>query len=420
MPQNKKFLAQKEREDRQKRIIILSTIAILVVVFGLIGYGVLDRYVLKPKTPVIQLDSMTINAVEFEQRVRYQRVQVINQTYQLIEFVQSLGGTPDIFAYFEQQLILATTQLSQPLLIGQEVLQTLSDDLIIQAEAEKMGIEVDETQIDQEIRTVFGYFPEGTPTVSPAGNQEEDQDTSPTNTPQIEETSEGEPDPTATPLLRPTEYTLDLFEENYQNYMDVLNNNGIKEKTFQDMVKMYLLREELMNVLSADLPLTQEQVWVRHILVEDDLTAIEVTDKLADGQDFAVLAAEYSSDGSNKDNGGDLGWFARGMMVLPFDEAAFTLEVGEISDPVQTDFGWHILQNLGKELLPIDETAFEEIRNEVFSEWLVERRLEYQPEVNENWISFVPSEPVLPQEVIDYIQFQTSQQPSLPPEVPQQ
>lgn len=420
MPQNKKFLAQKEREDRQKRIIILSTIAILVVVFGLIGYGVLDRYVLKPKTPVIQLDSMTINAVDFEQRVRYQRVQVINQTYQLIEFVQSLGGTPDIFAYFEQQLILATTQLSQPLLIGQEVLQTLSDDLIIQAEAEKMGIEVNETQIDQEIRTVFDYFPEGTPTVSPTGNQEEDQDTSPTNTPQIEETSEGEPDPTATPLLRPTEYTLDLFEENYQNYMDVLNNNGIKEKTFQDMVRMSLIREELMNVLSADLPLTQEQVWVRHILVEDELTAIEVTDKLADGQDFAVLAAEYSSDVSNKDNGGDLGWFARGMMVLPFDEAAFALEVGEISDPVQTDFGWHILQNLGKELLPIDEAAFEEIRNEVFSEWLVERRLEYQPEVNEDWISFVPSEPVLPQEIIDYIQFQTSQQPSLPPEVPQQ
>lgn len=420
MPQNKKFLAQKEREDRQKRIIILSTLAILVVVFGLIGYGVLDRYVLKPNTPVIQLDSMTINAVDFEQRVRYQRVQVINQTYQLIEFVQSLGGTPDIFAYFEQQLILATTQLSQPLLIGQEVLQTLSDDLIIQAEAEKMGIEVNETQIDQEIRTVFDYFPEGTPTVSPTGNQEEDQDTSPTNTPQIEETSEGEPDPTATPLLRPTEYTLDLFEENYQNYMDVLNNNGIKEKTFQDMVRMSLIREELMNVLSADLPLTQEQVWVRHILVEDELTAIEVTDKLADGQDFAVLAAEYSSDDSNKDNGGDLGWFARGMMVLPFDEAAFALEVGEISDPVQTDFGWHILQTLGKELLPIDEAAFEEIRNEVFSEWLVERRLEYQPEVNEDWISFVPSEPGMPKEVLDYIQFQTSQQPSLPTVVPQQ
>lgn len=183
---------------------------------------------------------------------------------------------------------------------------------------------------------------------------------------------------------------------------------------------MSLIKEELMNVLSADLPRIQEQIWVQHILVEDELTAIEVTDKLADGQDFAVLAAEYSSDDSNKDNGGDLGWFARGVMVPPFDEAAFALEVGEISDPVQTDFGWHILQTLGKELLPIDEAAFEEIRNEVFSEWLVERRLEYQPEVNEDWISFVPSEPGMPKEVLDYIQFQTSQQPSLPTEVPQQ
>ncbi len=174
-----------------------------------------------------------------------------------------------------------------------------------------------------------------------------------------------------------------------------------------------------MNVLSADLPRTQEQIWVRHILVEDELTALEVTDKLTDGQDFVILAAEYSTDESNKDNGGDLGWFSRGMMVLPFEEAAFALEVGEISDPVQTDFGWHILQSLGKELLPIDEAAFENMRNQAFTEWLIERRLEYQLEINEDWISFVPSEPGLPQEVIDYIQFQTNQQPALLPEVPQ-
>ena len=436
MPQKNKFVAQKEKEDRQKRTIIISTIVVLVAVFSLVAYGVLDKYVLKPKTPIVQLDSRTVNVVEFEQRVRYQRFQIINQTYQLIEFVQSLGGTPDIFAYFEQQIILATTQLSQPLLIGQEVIQNISDDLIILAEAEKMGIEVDEAQIDQEIRSVFGYFPEGTPTPipineplptstmtslqmtlvpptdSPEEDQEEDQSTLPTNTPQVEEPSEGEPDPTATPLLIPTEYTLDLYEVNYQNYMDVLTNEEIKEQTFRDMIRMYLVRKELMNVLSADITQTQEQIWVRHILVEDELTALEVTDKLADGQDFVVLAAEYSSDETNKDNGGDLGWFALGMMVQPFEEAAFALEVGEISDPVQTDFGWHILQALGKEQMPIDEAALENLRNQAFSEWLIEKRLEYELEINEDWISFVPSEPVLPQEVIDYIQFQTSQQPA--------
>jgi len=443
MPQKNKFLAQKEKEDRQKRIIIISTIAVLVAVFSLVAYGVLDRYVLKPKTPIVQLDSRIVNVVEFEQRVRYQRFQIINQTYQLLEFVQSLGGTPDVYAYFEQQITLATTQLSQPLLIGQEVIQNISDDLIILAETEKLGIEVDEADIDQEIRSVFGYFPQGTPTSipsyeprptstmtsqqmtlvpptdSPDGDQEEDQSSLPTNTPQIEETPEGEPDPTATPLLIPTEYTLDLYEENYQNYMDVLSNEGIKEQTFRDMVRMFLVRKELMNVLSADLPRAQEQIWVRHILVEDELTALEVTDKLTDGQDFVILAAEYSTDESNKDNGGDLGWFSRGMMVLPFEEAAFALEVGEISDPVQTDFGWHILQSLGKEQLPIEEAAFENMRNQAFTEWLIEKRLEYQLEINEDWISFVPSEPVLPQEIIDYIQYQTTgQQPELPPEVP--
>jgi len=427
MPRKNKFVAQKEKEDLQKRTIIISTIVVLVAVFSLVAYGVLDKYVLKPKTPIVQLDSRNVNVVEFEQRVRYQRFQIINQTYQLIEFVQSLGGTPDIFAYFEQQIILATTQLSQPLLIGEEVIQTISDDLIILAEAEKMGIEVDEAQIDQEIRSVFGYFPEGTPTPipineplptstmtslqmtlvpptdSPEEDQEENQSTLPTNTPQIEEAPEGEPDPTATPLLIPTEYTLDLYEVNYQNYMDVLTNEEIKEQTFRDMVGMYLVRKELMNILSANITQTQEQIWVRHILVEDELTALEVTDKLADGQDFVVLAAEYSSDETNKDNGGDLGWFALGMMVQPFEEAAFALEVGEISDPVQTDFGWHILQALGKEQMPIDEAALENLRNQAFSEWMIEKRLEYEVEINEDWISFVPSEPVLPQEVIDYI-----------------
>ena len=202
--------------------------------------------------------------------------------------------------------------------------------------------------------------------------------------------------------------------------MDVLTNEGIKEQTFQDMVKMFLVRKELMNSLSADLPRTQEQIWVRHILVEDELTALEITDKLTAGGDFASLAAEYSTDETNKDNGGDLGWFARGMMVLPFEEAAFALEVGEISDPVQTDFGWHILQALGKEQMPIDEAAFENMRNQAFTEWLIEKRLEYQLEINEDWISFVPSEPVLPQEIIDYIQYQAGQQPGLPPAVPEQ
>jgi parvulin-like peptidyl-prolyl isomerase len=72
--------------------------------------------------------------------------------------------------------------------------------------------------------------------------------------------------------------------------------------------------------------------------------AEEVLAKLRAGGDFAALAKEHSGDPSNKDNGGDLGWFGRGMMVKPFEDAAFALKPGELSGVVETQFGYHIIK----------------------------------------------------------------------------
>ena len=88
----------------------------------------------------------------------------------------------------------------------------------------------------------------------------------------------------------------------------------------------------------------EEEVKARHILVETEQQAKDISDKIAKGGDFAALAKEFSKDPGTKDEGGTLGYFGRGQMVPQFEDAAFKLKKGETSAPVQTQFGWHLIQ----------------------------------------------------------------------------
>ncbi len=88
----------------------------------------------------------------------------------------------------------------------------------------------------------------------------------------------------------------------------------------------------------------EDEVHARHILVttEDDAKAIKA--QLDAGADFVALAKEKSIEPNAAQSGGDLGYFKAGMMVKPFADAAFAMKVGEISEPIQTQFGWHIIK----------------------------------------------------------------------------
>lgn len=89
----------------------------------------------------------------------------------------------------------------------------------------------------------------------------------------------------------------------------------------------------------------RQQVSARHILVEDKETAEEVISKLKEGADFSELATEYSQDPGSAQKGGSLGFIGRGQMVPEFEEAAFALDEGEFTEePVQSQFGWHVIQ----------------------------------------------------------------------------
>mgnify|MGYP001032855523 CR=1 FL=1 len=91
------------------------------------------------------------------------------------------------------------------------------------------------------------------------------------------------------------------------------------------------------------------EIKASHILVKTEDEAKNLLTEISAGKSFAELAQEFSMCPSGA-NGGDLGYFGRGMMVKPFEDAAFALEnIGQVSEPVQTQFGWHLIQLTGKD-----------------------------------------------------------------------
>jgi foldase protein PrsA len=115
-----------------------------------------------------------------------------------------------------------------------------------------------------------------------------------------------------------------------------------------------------------------EQVHGMHILVADLATAQQVVKELIEGADFAALAAKYSTDTGSKAKGGDLGWFERGQMVPEFEDAAFSLQPGETSEPVQTQYGYHIIRVVERKDAHTPTLA--EIRSQVMADVQTENR----------------------------------------------
>ncbi|WP_295556431.1 peptidylprolyl isomerase [uncultured Hyphomicrobium sp.] len=109
----------------------------------------------------------------------------------------------------------------------------------------------------------------------------------------------------------------------------------------------------------------EEEVDARHILVETEVTAKEVFEKVGKGEDFAKLAQDYSRDPGSKADGGKLGYFTKGQMVKEFEDAAFALKKGEVSKPVQSKFGWHIIKIEDRRTKPLP--TYEEVREQIVS-----------------------------------------------------
>jgi len=107
----------------------------------------------------------------------------------------------------------------------------------------------------------------------------------------------------------------------------------------------------------------EEEVHARHILVPEEAEAKAALERLKKGEDFAKVAGELSKDPGSGKEGGDLGWFAKERMVPEFAEAAFKLEKGQVSEPVKSQFGWHVIKLEDKRTKPLP--SFDEVKPQI-------------------------------------------------------
>ena len=132
-----------------------------------------------------------------------------------------------------------------------------------------------------------------------------------------------------------------------------------------------MITDQLKTPVLAAVPAVTEQVHARHILVDSEAEAQSLLEQLASGSDFTQLAADFSRDATTRYNGGDLGWFPQGaLLVAEVEDVAFALEPGEMSDVVPSAQGYHIVQLLEREAArPIPPESMPRRWEQALDEW---------------------------------------------------
>ncbi|MFA5366824.1 MAG: SurA N-terminal domain-containing protein [Dehalococcoidia bacterium] len=153
--------------------------------------------------------------------------------------------------------------------------------------------------------------------------------------------------------------TDDEFQERYQN---MLNNAGLSDKKFRQYAKVDLLNQELLSYYLDRIPESGEQVAVETIVVSNESTAYEVAELWRSGLDFETLAELYG-------DASDSGWLIKGTMEEAFDNVAFSIAIGSISDPVRFDTGSYIIRVLDRKDGPIEEALRQQSGIAEYEKW---------------------------------------------------
>ena len=406
------YKSRAEREQRLQRLAIRAVAGIIAILAVLVAIAFAVEQLFIPNQVLAVVNGENITVREFREeynleqaRLRLQLNQIQNSGFDLQQLSQ------------QEPYRTWLSEFNVPDQLGLRVINDMVDDRLVAQEASARNISVNDEVLEKEIQDFFGFDPTAVALIG-AGPTETPQPTitpspfvsptptaipsiTPTPTPGEAEQAEGdtETEPTVTPqptVVEPTlspEEVRENFQENQDSYRSFLSINGIADETvaafFKRMALEALLAEDLAGaegtLLYAD---------ARHILVETEAEAESALGALRAGESFADLARAISTDPGSGARGGELGETFVGNYVPEFRKAIEEAEIGELVGPVQSEFGYHILQVRSKDERAGDEYAsqLEQAKQrelELFIENLREQNAD-QFEVYDSWLNYIP------------------------------
>lgn len=375
-PLTKKQLSRYQRERELQTIALIGAAALAALVIGVMAFGLWREVLSKPGETVARVNGKPISAETYAKILGYTEYNYDLQIGQLEDYVGQLpasqggepqqngdgeGGTQDVNDFLRQYAQQQLQQLQfRKYTLETEVLDALIDNELIRAEAARRGITITSEDLDKALMEQFA--PSSTVTqTNPITSTEQTADPAQpvTSTKTITQVQDE--------LRQALAQTGFLSEAEYRYYF----------------LEASLLSERLQEAIGGEVKTSGEQVHASHILVDTEEDAKKAISKLKEeGRDFASVAKELSKDTQSKEKGGDLGWFPRGVMLPEFEEAAFRLSPGEVSDPVKTAYGYHVIRveerQSDREYSP---EYLDALKAKAFDDWLTKEKSPDQKKV---------------------------------------
>lgn len=412
----REYRSRAEREQQIQQMIVRGTLITAAVIVVILVIAIVLDQIVRPNQVVASVGSDNITVGAFERRVKLERVLRIEQLTNIINTYQSLGI--DVNQLVQQEPYSTwLSDLRIPDQLGLTVVNDLVDEQIIRQEAQARNITVSPEEVQQRVQEFFGYDPAAlttTPTATTPPTETPTPFVSPTPspTPTVTPTPEATAEATATVTPFPTippEPTLNATQQAEQfnttrsTFYDTLRREaGLSEGDINAYFEIQVLREKLRDAVATEQNIGQTGPFVnaRHILVDTEEQAQDVLTALQAGESFAELARAVSTDTGSGANGGELGWSPVSGFVKPFADAVREAPIGEIIGPVQTEFGYHIVQVRAREDRELTESQLDNAKNGAFQTWLedlrAQKETDQQVQIFPLWSSNVPTEPVSP------------------------